>query len=116
MRTMGVFSKAKDRVLEQMALTYLNGGPLEPYGKATRLRVNSTDKSIQIEVELKGETTPVQVELIDYDIRKQGERYLASVKEIRTSREWLTTLAQTRFCNQRIELPDQVGRLLFVTL
>jgi hypothetical protein len=115
-RTMGVFSKAKDRVLEQMALKYLNTRLLEPYGQATRLRLNSEEKSIHVEVELKGETEPVQVELTGYDVRRHGTRYFATVKEIRTSRDWLTTLAQTRVCNSRFELPAQVARLLIVAL
>ena len=113
---MGVFSKAKDRVLEKMALKYLNTRLLEPYGQATCLRIDSAEKSIQIEVELKGETEPVQIELSNYEVHKDGTRYFAMVKEIRTSREWLTALARDRLCNSRFELPAQVARLLIVAL
>jgi len=113
---MGILAKAKDKVLEQMALKYLNSNLLEPYGKATCLQIDSAEKSIRLEVELKGESVPVHVEVDDYEILKEDEHYFATFKEVRTSREWLTTLARTHFCKERIELPDQVGRLLFVAL
>jgi len=38
------------------------------------------------------------------------------VKEIQTSREWLTTLARQRVCNSPFELPPQVGRTLMMAL
>lgn len=114
--TMGIFSNAKDRMLEQMALTYLNTNLLEPYGRATQLRINSAKKSVHVEIELKGETTPVKVELTEYDLTKEGERYFVVVKEIQTSREWLTTLAREQVCNSPFELPSQVGRMLMMAL
>ena len=113
---MGIFSNAKDRMLEQMALSYLNTKLLEPYGRATLLRINTVEKSVHVEVELKGETTPVSVELTEYDLTKKGERYFVMVKEIQTSREWLTTLARQRVCNSPFELPPQVGRTLMMAL
>ena len=113
---MGILSNAKDRVVEQVALAYLNGKLLKPYGRATRVRIDSTAKTISIETELKGETAPVKIEVRDYEIRQDGSRYLAKVKEIRTSREWLTILASKHLRNVPFELPAQVGQLLMRTL
>ena len=113
---MGVFSKAKDRVLEQMALSYLNSKWLEPYGQATSLRIDSAARAITVEVELKGETKPVRIEILDYDIRQEGDRYFAVVKEIRTSREWLTVLAREQLVKSQFELPAKVARLLMFAL
>lgn len=113
---MGVFSNAKDRLVEQAALSYLNGTLLAPYGRATSLRLDSTAKTINIEVELKGETAPLQIEITDYEISKDGDRYFAIVKGIRTSREWLTALAKNQLYNDRFELPPKVGRLLMRAL
>ncbi|HEX5221516.1 MAG TPA: hypothetical protein VFZ59_18275 [Verrucomicrobiae bacterium] len=109
---MGILSSAKDRVLEQLATAYLNGNLLGPYGRATSLRIDSTAKTLCIEAELKGEAVPLKIEVIDYEIRQDGERYFARVKEIRTSREWLTTLAMEHLRNVPFELPAQVGGLL----
>lgn len=109
---MGILSTAKDRVLEQMALAYLNGNLLAPYGRATSLRINSSAKTICIEAELKGESSPVRIEVNDYEIKQEGSRYLARVKGVSTSREWLTTLAMKHLRNVPFELPAQVGALL----
>jgi len=113
---MGIFSKAKDRVVEQAALSYLNSQLLAPYGKATRLSLDSKAKTIHIEAELKGETGPIEIEVLDYQITRDGERYFVLVKEIRTSREWLTTLAANHFCNLRFELPGRIGQFLKLAL
>lgn len=109
---MGILSNTKDRVVERVALAYLNGTLLTPYGRATQMRIDSTTKTISISVALKGETTPLEIEITDYQIRQEGARYFAKVKGIRTSREWLTMLAAERLCHVPVELPAQVGRLL----
>src|SRR5262245_42682896 len=109
---MGILSNAKDRVLEQMALAYLNKNLLAPYGRATSLRIDSSAKTICIEAELKGESSPVKIEVTDYEIKPDGARYFAQVKGVRTSREWLTTLAMKHLRNVPFELPAQVGSLL----
>jgi hypothetical protein len=113
---MGVFSNAKDRVIEQVALSYLNSTVLAPYGRATSLRVDSTTKTIEIEVDLKGETVPVKIQVIDYEIIRKEDRYIAVVKGVRTSREWLTLLATDRLCKREFELPPQAGQLLMRAL
>ena len=109
---MGILSAAKDRVVEQIALAYLNGNLLAPYGRATSLRINSSAKTLCIEAELKGESVPVRIEITDYEIKRDGARYFARVKGVHTSREWLTTLAMKHLRNVPFELPAQVGGLL----
>jgi hypothetical protein len=113
---MGILSSARDRLVESAALAYLNGTVLAPYGRATNLRIDSTAKSLAIEVELKGETTPVQIEITDYELVKEGERYFARIKGARTSRDWLTALAQDHLLNRRFEVPAQAGSILMKAL
>ena len=113
---MSVLSGAKDRLLERVALAYFNGKLLAPYGRATSLRINSTTKTMNVEVELKGETVPVKIEIKDYKISNDQGRYFAEVKRFRTSREWLTALAANHLSSRRFELPSELGRLLMRTL
>ena len=109
---MGILKKVKDRAVEQMALVYLNSTLLVPYGRATTVQLDSTAKTIRIIVELKGETVPLEVKVTDYEISQKGKRHIAVIREIRTSREWLTALAKSYLQNVPLELPAQVGRLL----
>jgi hypothetical protein len=109
---MGVFASAKDRLVESAVLSYLNATLLPPYGRAACLTIDSTARVLQMEVELKGETVPVKIEVTDYEILREDERYFAVVKAIHTSREWLTRLAEDHLCGRRFELGRQAGRLL----
>ena len=113
---MGIFASAKDRIVEQTALSYLNNSLLAPYGHATNLRVDSTAKTLSIEVELKGEVAPVRIEILDYDLAKQEDRYFISAAEIRTSREWLTRVAKDFLVKRRFELPSETGAMLMRAL
>jgi len=106
---MGILSKTKDRVVEQLALAYLNGTLLTPYGRATELRIDSAAKTIRIIAELKGEAAPVEVDITAYEIRQENEIYFAKIKGIHTSREWLTALAENHLRNVSLKLPAQVG-------
>src|SRR3982750_3665285 len=114
--SMALFSKARDRMVERVALVYLNATLLRPYGRAHRLHIDSTTKTIRFEIHLKGETEPVEVEITDYEITREADRYFALVKSIRTSREWLTALATDQVCDRRFDLPEAVGRWLKRTL
>ncbi len=109
---MGLFSNTKDRIVEQVALAYLNNSLLQPYGRATALHLDSTAKTIRITAELRGETTPLEVEITDYEIQREGENFVARLKGIRTSRAWLTTLATQHLLNVPLKLPPHVGGLI----
>lgn len=107
---MGILTKTKDRVVEQLALAYLNT-KLLPYGHATELRIDSAAKKIFIRAEFKGEALPFEIEITHYLIRQDGENYVAEIKAIRTSREWLTVLAENHLRDVPLKLPAQVGRI-----
>ncbi len=109
---MSIFANAKDRVMEQAALAYLNSQILTPYGQAISLRIDSSAKTIRVDLNLKGEASPVMIEIAGYEIVNEDGRYFLIVQSARTSREWLTALASTRLCGQRIEIPESAGSWL----
>ena len=113
---MGFLSDSKDRLVESMALPMLNNSILKPYGTAKSLRLNSTDKSASVVLDLKGETQPVEIELTRYELSQEGGKVFLIVHEAKTSREWLTILARDHLLGKKIELPEQAaayaGKLL----
>jgi len=113
---MSLFSGIKDKAIEYAGLSYLNSTFLEPYGRATSLQINSQERTMKMSLELKGETVPVELELTKYEITQEEGRYFALVKGVRTSREWLTTLARDQLCNRRFELGPKAGPLLMKVL
>jgi hypothetical protein len=109
---MGILSQAKDRVVEQLAVAYLNETLLKPYGRVTQLRIDSTGKTIRLTGELKGESAPVEIEIFDYEIGRDEAGDFVIVKELRTSREWLTELARNHLCGVRFKLPAKISGVL----
>lgn len=109
---MSLFANAKDRLMEQAALSYLNSKIIAPFGRATSLRIDSKAKTLNLELELKGESSPVSIELMDYEILNEAGSYFIKVRQARTSREWLTALAEAQLCGRKLPVPEQAGTWL----
>ena len=109
---MGFFSDSKDRLVAGFALPMLNNGPLKPYGEATDFKLNSTNKTLEVTVRLRGEQTPIRVEVQDYEISEEDGKTFVVLKRISTSREWMTELAQQFLAGKRLEVPPQVSTVL----
>lgn len=113
---MGFFTDSKDRMIEGMALPMLNNSLLRPYGKATSFKLNSSEKTAAVVLELNGENHPVEIELTRYELQPEGGRVFLVIHGVNTSRAWLTTLAREHLLNKKLELPPAAaayaGRLL----
>jgi hypothetical protein len=109
---MSLVSDCKDRVLEKMALPVLNNSILQPYGRAMKLRIDSAAKTVVVELELKGEPELVQLQINKYELIRAEDGSYAIIKDLRTSKEWLTTLAERHLLNRRLKLPPQAANLL----
>ena len=109
---MGFFSDSKDRLVAGFALPMLNNGPLKPYGQATDLKLNSTNKTLEVTVALRGESTPIRVEVQDYELMDEGGKTFVVLKRVTTSREWMTELAQKFLAGKRLEVPAEVSSML----
>jgi len=99
-----------------MATPMLNNSLLKPYGQATSLRLNSSEKSAAITLVLKGETQPVEIKIGKYELIPEAGKVYLILRDVTTSREWLTTLAQDHLVGKKFELPEQAasyaGKLL----
>lgn len=56
-----------------------------------KLDINSGDKTIDLEVLLRGEGSPLKIHIGHYEI-KTGEESGIKISKIHTSREWITEL------------------------
>jgi hypothetical protein len=113
---MGIFSSTKDRFIEQAALSYINR-MFGAYGQATSLKIDSEAKTISLELDLKGEVSPVTIKITDYSITEEAGRFFLGVRHVETSREWLTGLANSQIGGgKRFEIPEQAGRWLIKML
>jgi hypothetical protein len=105
-----VLNDSKDRLLSSGVKNRVNH-LIKPYGTMLDFHINTTDRSISLSVLLKGEQSPVNVTIKEYEIiSEEGKTYLR-FPNLDTSREWLTTVAREKLSHQKIPLPDNVSWL-----
>jgi hypothetical protein len=103
---------AKDWIIERAGLALLNQAVLKPYGTLTRLKLDTTARTIEADVELNGETQPVNLQVREYELREADGRATVVLKDVHTSREWLTTLMKNFVVDREFNLPDSVKKFL----
>lgn len=109
---MGFLSASKDRLVESMAPGVLNSGVLEPYGRVTDLRLDSSSGELDVTLELKGEVEPLRVHIQEYELLHEGNRMYLLIHRIVTSRAWLTALAENLAVGRKLELPPEVSKTI----
>ena len=62
------------------------------YGTMTTIQIDSTAKTIRLELELKGEASPVQIDVKSYELSSDAGETFIELGEIQTSREWINHL------------------------
>jgi hypothetical protein len=109
---MGFFSDSKDRMVEAAAVPMLNKAWLKPLGQATSLKLDSTSKSAEITLELKGEQTPVQIHVQEYEVLREPGGTFIVVKAVTTSREWMTAMAREYLVGRKLAVPPEAAGMM----
>ena len=109
---MSLISIARDRLVERIGVPIINRSILEPYGKVTNLSVDSSAKSAEVTVELKGESEPIHVDISRYELIETNGRTILFIRAIRISREWMDNAAAEFLVNRPLKIPpDLAGKL-----
>jgi len=109
---MGFFADAKDRMIESVALPMLNNTWLKPFGHATSLRLDSAKRSAEIVLELKGEQTPLNIHVQEYEVLREPAGTFIVVKAVSTSREWMTAMAREYVVGRRLAIPPEAAGMM----
>ncbi|HKQ37019.1 MAG TPA: hypothetical protein VJ063_03010 [Verrucomicrobiae bacterium] len=109
---MGFFSDAKDRMVESVALPMLNNAWLKPFGRATSLKIDSSNKTAEISLELNGEQTPLTIYVKDYELVNDPSGPSVVLKSVTTSRQWMTALAQEYLVGRRLAVPPEHAAMI----
>ena len=102
--------------MEKTAVAMLNQSLLRPYGMLTKLKMDTQRRSIEAELELKGETQPVRIQIHEYELKESGDELYFLIRNVSTSREWLTTLARDLVVDKPFEVPASVKKYLPMVL
>ena len=109
---MSFFSDSKDRMVEAVALPMLNNAWLKPFGHATSLKLDSSNKSAEIVLELKGEHTPLTIHVQEYDVVREPNGTFVVVKAVTTSREWMTAIAREYVVGRKLAVPAEAAGVM----
>ncbi len=82
---------AKDFALEVAVKLWFNQTQ-NRFGHMTHIQIDSTAKSIHIELALKGESAPLKIDIASYQLSTEAGETSIELGEIQTSREWLNQL------------------------
>lgn len=84
------------------------------YGHMTKIHIDSTAKTIHVELDLKGEATPLTIDVKSYALSAGSAEATIELGEIETSREWMNLLLADYLKpeGRRFPVPGAVRALL----
>jgi hypothetical protein len=80
---------------------------LANYGRMLNLTIDSRQKSIRLELLLKGETEPIIILVHEYAITSDDQGTSLIIHRLSVSREWADTLAAQFLTGQKIPVPEK---------
>lgn len=107
----GFLQRTKDATLAFTARVAINKR-LNSIGKMTELSIDTKNKRIWIRLELAGENEPIEVEILRYHLKTQGETAHITIEEASASREWLTVALREFVVGQEVTIPPKAAALL----
>lgn len=107
------FNPAKDYLLAGAVKLWFNQ-TLKRYGQMTQIRIDSQNHRIDVELELRGESSPIQLAVKDYELSSEAGESFIALGEIETSREWINQLISDYLPpdKKRFKVPGVVKILL----
>jgi len=110
-----MFKSLKDKALSKAVIAAVNL-KIKEYGKMLKLNLDSTNKTIELEIMLKGEKEPLKVFVNSYEISEEDGKYFLYAKDIKTSREWINIIAENYLKGEKIELPEKIAKTLQILI
>lgn len=100
-----MFRVFKDRAVSAAATGKISR-KLDGYCDMFKLNVDSQAKVLTVEAMPKGETEMVRVEVLGYRLEREDGRIVLFFEEVRVSRAWMQSLAETFLPEKKLALPD----------
>jgi hypothetical protein len=77
-------------------------------GVMTKLVINAESKVIHVELDLKGEPTPIAVDIEGYQLQQRDGKTTLTLEKIHTSREWMNVVLDLYLQKREFPVPDIV--------
>ncbi len=96
----------KDKGISKAAKVFIQG-KVERYGDMIDLKIDSREKRIELIIKLKGEDTPISIEVSEYLLMENEGKFYVQIGKLNASKEWLNLLAEDFVEGKNIEIPSQ---------
>jgi hypothetical protein len=105
------FNAIKDRAVEASVKALLSQ-KIERFGALTRLQIDSNKKTMIAELALKGEATPILINVDAYElIEGNGSTYIR-IQNVTASREWVSSVLSEFVVGRQFKIPAGVKMVL----
>ena len=108
-----MLKKMKDVTLSKGVKVAINS-QIKEYGKMLKLNLDSTNKSIEMEVMLDGEHEPLAVHIKKYELVEEDGKYMLIIHDVSTSRAWIDVVASSYLEGKAFEIPAEYAKMLKV--
>ena len=116
---MSIFTKKKDTIVSKGLQAFANF-IINDYGKIIDFAVNSNDKTISLNVLLKGENEDIKITVFNYSIIIDDKKTYLQFDSIMTSREWLHILCKKKLSDiykeNKIQIPGYIATPINIIL
>ncbi|HEX2961953.1 MAG: hypothetical protein ACM3UR_01640 [Bacteroidota bacterium] len=99
---MGIKDKLVSKGAEKVVNTLF-----EDMGKVSGLSIDSRNKAMKLTLDLKGETAPLSINIMEYEILEEESRYFIVIHKLKASREWMNIAFGRFFKGMKIPVPDK---------
>jgi hypothetical protein len=110
-RLRDVLHRSKDAILAFTARIAINT-KLRSIGEMTELSIDTKNKRVRVRLELLGEKEPIDVDILRYSLKEEGETTYITIEEVSSSREWLTSALCQFVVGEDLAIPAKAAAVL----
>jgi hypothetical protein len=108
---MELLNSIKDSFTSFLGEKYLFS-QLEKYGKMHNFKIDSKNKKINLNITLKGEKEPLEINIDKYEIINKNSSDYFKISEISTTKKWMNILAEDFIKEKEIIIPKKYSYIL----
>lgn len=116
---MSIFTEGKDKIISKGLKTFANI-IINDYGKITDFAANTKNKTITLNVLLKGEKEDLQITFSNYSVISDDKNTYFQFDSIRTTREWLNIFFEKKLSKileeNKIQIPGYIATSINILL
>ena len=85
-------------------------------GRMSDVSVDTARREVRVRLELAGESTPVDIHVMNYSVEQQGERGTVTIGDATASREWMSELLRQLVIGRTFDIPERAAAIVKLLL